>query len=255
MDPMDKLAPDWQVLFLSPNEFQTLTGVAFQEAQQLCQATYTHQGIRKRRSWVKRLRKYLWNGLWFSVIWAILLGLIVIPIAIGGFYIVRLLGWGLGFNVVTLLQWSIGFCFLTGIPMSGWFSYDEEQKENSLRFLLPLTQEVEKFNRLVRAADVKDQLGSATGKNVGSEERSQAIETLSQLRSQIENALKVERVLRENQDVVTAQVERFEGATVGNYAQLMTDQAVEYRQVLDEALKLGDRVRVELKTLHDRQDP
>ncbi|HEY9689589.1 MAG TPA: hypothetical protein V6D46_06310 [Coleofasciculaceae cyanobacterium] len=252
---MSKLSPDWQALFLSPNEFQALTGVAFQDAQQLCRAAYTSRGIPKRRSWLKRLRKYLWNGLWFSVVWAILLGIIAVPITIGGFYLARLLGWVLGFNFVTLLQWSIGFCFLTGIPMSGWFSYDEEQKENSLRSLLPLTQEVEKFNRLVRAADVNDQLGIATGKNVTSADRADAIETLSQLRSQIENALKVERVLRENQDVVTAQVDMAEGATVGNYAQLMADQAVEYRQVLDEALKLGDRVRVELKTLHDRHDP
>lgn len=249
---MSQLSPDWQALFLSPNEFQTLTGVAFQDAQQLCRAAYTSRGLPRRRSWRNRLLKYLWNGLWFSILWAILLGIVVIPIAIGGFYLARLLGWVLGFNVVTLLQWSIGFCFVTGIPMSGWFSYDEEQKANQLRSLLPLTQEVEKFNRLVRAADVNEQLGKATGKADESVDRSQMIETLSHLRSDIEKALKVERVLRENQDVVTAQVDEIEGATVGNYAQLMADQAIEYRQVLDEALKLGDRVRIELKTLHDR---
>jgi hypothetical protein len=42
---------------------------------------------------------------------------------------------------------------------------------------------------------------------------------------------------------------------VGNYAQLMTDRALDYEQVLDQALQVGDRVRSELQTLRDHHEP
>jgi hypothetical protein len=252
---MSSLNPEWDALLVSPPEFQMLTGIEFQKAQDLCRATYTDRGLPKRLRWSHRLLKYVWNGLWFSIIWAICLGILVVPIAAGGFYVLKLLGWVAGFHFSTVFKATVGLCLLTGIPMSIWFSRDEEKKEEALRSLLPLTREVEKFNRLVRAADVKDRLRDATGQSLAIEERSQTLATLTQLRSQIENALKVERILRENQDVVAAQVDQFEGATVGNYAQLMTDRALDYEQVLDQALQVGDRVRSELQTLRNRHEP
>lgn len=251
---MTEKTTDWQTLLLSPTDFQTLTGVPFKDAQDLSKALYQNRKLSKWQAIGKRCLKYAWNGFWFSIIWAILLGIFVIPIAIGGFYLVRLLGLFAGISVINIVRWSASVCLLTGIPMSIWFSWDEEKKQDTLRSLLPLTQEVEKFNRLVRATDVKAQLAQASGKVISPEEQAQTIATLSQLRSELENALKVERVLRENQDVVMAQVDAFEGATLGQHMQLVTDQALEYGQVLDEALKLGDRVRNELKTLHNRQD-
>ncbi len=117
--------------------------------------------------------------------------------------------------------------------------------------LLNILQEVERYNAIIKAIDIKDMLEEAGNPAIGLSKREQVIEALEITRSDLVRGLKTERILRENKSFIEGHPEMFAKNLIALTALQVSNQASEQGQILDEALQIAVSVQREMRKLYD----
>ncbi|BAY11221.1 hypothetical protein [Calothrix sp. NIES-2098] len=120
---------------------------------------------------------------------------------------------------------------------------------NSLRILL---NDVERYNAIIKAIDINDQIEDAGNAGVSIRERQRVIEALKLTRNDLVRALKTEKILRENKNFIISNSEFFDNNLANLTAMQVTEQATEHGRILNEALQIALDVQHEMKRLQNQ---
>jgi uncharacterized membrane protein len=116
----------------------------------------------------------------------------------------------------------------------------------------PLNKEVEKFNRVIKAIHINDQLENAGNSGATLEDREKVIEALQLLRDDLVRALKTERILRQNKKFFIESPTLFADNLAALVAVQVSNQATEQGRLLKEALEIGIAVKEEMNKLQSK---
>jgi hypothetical protein len=174
-------------------------------------------------------RLLVWNGSLLT-----LLGRIVVP----G---LRSVTWG-----SFVLEWGI-FAALAALHQAFWIF-----RSRRMPLLLNLLEEVDRYNSLIQAIQINDELEEAGNVTVQLTQRAQVIEGLKLTRADLVRALKTERILRQNQAFLESQGELFASNLATLTALQVSEQASEQGRLLDAALQIALDVRSQMRKLQER---
>jgi hypothetical protein len=106
------------------------------------------------------------------------------------------------------------------------------------RNLVRMFEDVKRFNSVIKAIDLNDQIEAVGNPGVRLKNREKVIHALKLAREDIIRALRTERILRENEKFIKLNHELFETNLAALTAMQVNDQASEYGQLLNEALQM-----------------
>ncbi|AFY36194.1 hypothetical protein [Calothrix sp. PCC 7507] len=121
---------------------------------------------------------------------------------------------------------------------------------NSLQILL---NDVDRYNAVIKAIDINDQIEDAGNPEVSINERQKVIEALRLTKADLVRALKTEKILRENRNFILSNTELFVNNLATLTAMQVTEQATEHGRLLNEALQIALDVQHEMKRLQSQQ--
>lgn len=121
------------------------------------------------------------------------------------------------------------------------------------RNLIKMFEDVKRFNSLIKAIDINDQLEAVGNREVRLKNREQVIHALKLAKEDIIRALKTERILRENASFIKLNSELFENNLTALTALQVNDQASEHGRLLNEALQIVVDVQAEMRNLHSQR--
>jgi hypothetical protein len=122
----------------------------------------------------------------------------------------------------------------------------QQNMTNSLEILL---RDVDRYNAVIKAIDINDQIEAAGNPGVVIQEREKVIAALKLTRNDLVRALKTERILRENKDFIITNTELFANNLATLTAMQVTEEATEHGKLLNEALQIALDVQIEMKRL------
>ncbi|WP_413171405.1 hypothetical protein [Anabaena azotica] len=120
---------------------------------------------------------------------------------------------------------------------------------NSLRILL---NDVKRYNDVINAININDQIEEAGNLEVGIKQRKKVIAALNLTKSDLIRALKTERILRENKNFILSNSELFANNLATLTSMQVTEQATEHGRLLNEALQIALDVQHEMSRLHSQ---
>ena len=221
------MQPDLQGLEISPGELRHLSGI---EPTEVFRPTI-----------LKNPKERL-NFLFQEC----LLSLALMPIIVGllhVFVILPLIGGSLVATIVTLILVPIAVVAIR------WFWL----QRSSPKALGSLLDEVERYNAVIQAIHIHDQLEAVGTTDASLSDRQKVIEALTLTREDLVKAIRAERILRENQSFLVSNPELL--AT--NLRTLQTlqvhDRASEYGHLLNEALQIAAGVSEEMTKLQTKR--
>ncbi|MEN9225311.1 MAG: hypothetical protein Q6L60_05780 [Thermostichus sp. HHBFW_bins_43] len=173
-------------------------------------------------------RWLVWNGSLLT-----LLGRMVVP----G---LRSVTWG-----AFALEWGI-FVALAALHQAFWVF-----RSRRMPLLLKLLEEVDRYNDLIQAIQINDELEEAGNLTVQLSHRTQIIEGLKLTRADLIRALKTERILRQNQAFIETKSELFASNLATLTALQVSEQAGEQGRLLEAALQIALDVRAEMRKLQE----
>jgi hypothetical protein len=121
------------------------------------------------------------------------------------------------------------------------------------RNLITMFEEVKRFNSLIKAIDINDQLEAVGNREVRLPNREQVIHALKLAKEDIIRALKTERILRENSSFIKLNSELFENNLTALTALQFNEQASEHGRLLNEALQIVVDVQAEMRKLQKQR--
>jgi hypothetical protein len=124
---------------------------------------------------------------------------------------------------------------------------------NKHRNLARMFEEVKRYNSVIKAIDINDQIEAVGNPGVRLKNREQVIQALKLAREDIIRALKTERILRENENFIKLNSELFDNNLTALAALQVTDQASEHGRLLNEALQIVVDVQEEMRKLQDQR--
>ena len=221
------MQPDLQGLEISPGELRHLSGVDPTEVF---------------RPSILNNAKDRWSFLFQEF----LLSLALTPIIVGLlhiFVILPLIGGSLLATIVSLILVPISVIAIRWL----WL------KRNSPTALCGLLDEVERYNAVIKAIHINDQLEAVGTTEISLSDRQKVMEALTLTREDLVKALRAEKILRENQSFLVNNPELL--AT--NLRTLQTlqvhDRASEYGRLLNEALQIASGVQEEMAKLQNKR--
>ena len=113
---------------------------------------------------------------------------------------------------------------------------------------IPLLEEVSKYNQVAKIVEVQNQL-EAVGNSVVLFDKEKISEALDLTRADLVRALKTERSLRENKDIINIRPELFENNLASLKALDVSEKAGESGQLINEALQVAIGVQEEINKL------
>lgn len=125
----------------------------------------------------------------------------------------------------------------------------QEQMSHPLKILL---SDVDRYNAVIKAIDINDQIEEAGNPDVIIKERSQVIAALKLTRDDLVRALKTERILRENKNFIISNTDLFTNNLATLTAMQVTEQASEHGRLLNEALQIALDVQQEMRSLQSQ---
>jgi len=162
-------------------------------------------------------------------------------------------------NWITIPSWMllIILCFFGGIITQASLYYWWQKrlkilKENISHSLQILLTDVDRYNSVIKAIDINDQIEDAGNPEVNIKERSKVIAALRLTRDDLVRALKTERILRENKNFILSNTELFANNLATLTAMQVTEQATEHGRLLNEALQIALDVQHEMKSLQSQ---
>ncbi|MBE9007603.1 hypothetical protein IQ259_21695 [Fortiea sp. LEGE XX443] len=154
--------------------------------------------------------------------------------------------------ILLLLLCFVGSAVIQLIFYLLWRNILKILKENMTNSLHILLIDVDRYNAVIKAIDINDQIEAAGNPEVSIKEREKVIEALQLTRADLVRALKTERILRENKNFIIGNAELF----VNNLATLatmqVTEKATEHGKLLNEALQIALDVQYEMKKLQSQ---
>ena len=220
------MQPDLQGLEISPGELRHLTGV---DSTEVFRPTILHNP--------KQRLNFLLQEL--------LLSLALTPIIVGllhVFLILPFIGSSLVATLVTLIVVPIVIISVR------WFWL----KRNSPPALCSLLDEVDRYNDVIKAIHINDQLG-ATGTTEILSERKKVIDALTLIKEDLVRALKTEKILRENRNFLVTSPELLATNLRTVQTLQVNDRASEYGHLLNEALQIAVGVQQEMTKLQTKR--
>lgn len=153
--------------------------------------------------------------------------------------------------LIILGIWVSGFTQI--ILYLVWKSKNKIVKLNMTNSLQILLSDVERYNTVIRAIDINDQIEEAGNPEVLIKERASVIEALKLTKSDLVRALKTERILRENKSFILSNTELFVNNLATLTAMQVNEQATEHGRLLNEALQIALDVQHEMKRLQTQR--
>ncbi len=126
----------------------------------------------------------------------------------------------------------------------------KKSMNNSLQILL---NDVKRYNSIIKAIDINDQIEEAGNPEVVIQERESVIEALKLTKADLVRALKTERILRENKNFILSNTELFANNLATLAAMQVHEQATEHGRLLNEALQIALDVQHEMKKLQSQR--
>ncbi|MEH1792283.1 MULTISPECIES: hypothetical protein [unclassified Nostoc] len=130
-----------------------------------------------------------------------------------------------------------------------WRSRSKIVKLNMTSSLRILLNDVERYNTVIRAIDINDQIEEAGNPEVLIKERESVLAALQLTKADLVRALKTERILRENKSFILSNTELFVNNLATLTAMQVNEQATEHGRLLNEALQIALDVQDEMKRL------
>nr|WP_208492336.1 hypothetical protein [aff. Roholtiella sp. LEGE 12411] len=134
-----------------------------------------------------------------------------------------------------------------------WKNKNKFIKLNMTNSLLILLNDVNRYNSVIRAIDINDQIEEAGNPEVSIKERKKVIEALKLTRTDLVRALKTEKILRENKSFIISNTELFVNNLATLTAMQVTEQATEHGRLLNEALQIALDVQHEMRKLQSQR--
>lgn len=120
------------------------------------------------------------------------------------------------------------------------------------RNTLKIFEDVQRYNAVIKAIDINDQIAAVGNPGVRLKNRGQVIHALRLTREDIIRALKTERILRENEKFMKVNSDLFDNNLMALTALQVSDQASEHGRLLNEALQIVVDVQQEMRKLHQQ---
>lgn len=153
-----------------------------------------------------------------------------------------------GDNVQAVGRWlplgGFGAIALTAL----WTTY-RWQEGKRLKVLSHLLDEIDRFNDMVAAVEILEELGATKTSRLNLDNRQEVIEALHLTRESLICGLMTERIMRKHQQFMARRAEMF-SSIERNLATLqllqVSDDASEYGRLLNDAIQIGISVHQEL---------
>lgn len=173
------------------------------------------------------------------ILFDISLKMLVIKIPIpSGILLILFSVWMGGFmQTILYIMWKIKSTFI------------KSNMTNCLRILL---NDVKRYNNVINAININDQIEAAGNLEVGIKQRKKVIEALNLTKLDLVRALKTERILRENKNFILSNSELFANNLATLTSMQVTEQATEHGRLLNEALQIALDVQYEMSRLHSQ---
>lgn len=160
-------------------------------------------------------------------------------------------------SITTVSNFIIGLFSGGSVFLGGVLFWNNQRRSKlkayrDLETLRKLALEVCKYNDVVRMIDVKDQLEEAGNSISSFEDRGRVVQALQLARVDFIRALKTERILRENKDLIAQNPAAFESNLTTIQALQINNQGTEWGQVLNQALVVVVEVHNEMRKLQGR---
>ncbi|WP_341525635.1 hypothetical protein WKK05_24055 [Nostoc sp. UHCC 0302] len=134
-----------------------------------------------------------------------------------------------------------------------WKKRTKVVKANMTNSLLILLNDVDRYNAVIKAIDINDQIEEAGNPEVSIKEREKVIAALKLTKTDLIRALKTERILRENKSFILTNTELFVNNLATLTAMQVTEQATEHGRLLNEALEIALDVQHEMRRLQSQR--
>lgn len=154
--------------------------------------------------------------------------------------------------LLTILSLWIGG-FTQTILYLMWKSRSKIVKFNMTNSLQILLNDVERYNIVIRAININDQIEEAGNPEMIIKERENVLEALRLTKSDLVRALKTEKILRENKSFILSNTELFVNNLATLTAMQVNEQATEHGRLLNEALQIALDVQHEMKKLQTQR--
>ncbi len=234
------IKPDLQGLEFTPGEVRKLTGVG---KGQVWQRSMLRQADQRSQFLLRQLPEIV------------------------GLMLVGLFGFGIGFQGLSNLSqvqlegvniWVWLIAIATAFSLAVVIRLIRILRSSSPA-LVRLLEDVERYNAVIRAIDINDQIEAAGNPDVALSDRNRVIATLWTTRSDLARALRTERILRENQRFIARNTDLFSHNLTSLSVLQVSDEVNAQGKILNEALEVAVSVQNEMRSLqqHDRfnQDP
>ncbi len=133
-----------------------------------------------------------------------------------------------------------------------WKQRSRIVKANITHSLKIILDDVDRYNAVVKAIDINDQIEAAGNLGARIKERKRVVEALQLTRADLVRALMTERILRENKKFIVSNTELFANNLTTLIAMQVTEQATEHGRLLNEALQIALDVQYEMRRLQER---
>lgn len=148
----------------------------------------------------------------------------------------------------------IGASVFLGINLVRNNKFQQKLRQyKNLETLRNLLFEINKYNDIVRIIHIKDQLEDAGNQIDGFDNRSNVVRALQLARADFIRALKTERILRENKDLIAQNPAAFQSNLAAIRALQVNDQGTEWGHILNQALAVAVDVQAEMRRLQDNR--
>lgn len=121
------------------------------------------------------------------------------------------------------------------------------------RNLIKIFEEVRRFNSVIKAIEINDQIEAVGNPSVGLKNRERVIQALRLAREDIVRALKTEKILRKNANFIKFNFEMFDNNLTALTALQVNDQASEHGRMLNEALQIAVDIQEEMRKLQNQR--
>ena len=170
-----------------------------------------------------------------------------IAISVCTYLLVKLSSW---LSLIIFVLWTGGSIqILLYLLWKGKSKFLKQNMTNSLRILL---NDVERYNSVIKAIDINDQIEDAGNLGVSIQAREKVLLALELTRNDLIRALKTERILRENKSFIITNSDLFTNNLAALASMQVTEEATEHGRLLNEALQISLDVQQEMKNLQSQ---
>ncbi|MGD1895423.1 MAG: hypothetical protein ACFB16_00560 [Phormidesmis sp.] len=153
-----------------------------------------------------------------------------------------------GNNAAAVWRW-LPFGVVGAIALTLFWALYRWRAGKRLITLSHLLDDIDRFNEMVAAVEILEELGAAKNSRLNLENRDEVIEALHLTRESLICGLMTEKVMRKHQQFISRKQEMF-SSIEKNLAMLQRiqvgDEASEYSRLLNEAIQIGTSVHKEL---------